>query len=231
MQKKCNEKRPRSPPLCCMFCSHTLSIGNVHFCILFCPTHSLDRSRYWTHYLHVGSLSHLCRSLFLFGRLVCVTLRWYKSPDAIIHHSYGPFASSALAGQSLARESIVIMSYFLYQLPTKLGNLSATAFPLFINQMHHKLGFRIANIIFASIAALMMPIPFVRSFRCFLSINFIYSRPGIVLLRAIHPSAQQVFSEGDGSRTTKGVNIMQRHRFEEGHLCTAHKIYCTRVYD
>ncbi|KAF9078033.1 MFS polyamine transporter [Rhodocollybia butyracea] len=56
---------------------------------------------------------------------------------------YGPFASSALAGQSLCR------------------NLAATAFPLFTQQMYAKLSFKWANTLFGCIACVLMPIPFV----------------------------------------------------------------------
>ncbi|KAF8884047.1 major facilitator superfamily domain-containing protein [Gymnopilus junonius] len=59
---------------------------------------------------------------------------------------YGPFASSALAGQSLAR------------------NLAATAFPLFTTQMYQKLDYKWANTLFGCLAALMIPIPFVLFF-------------------------------------------------------------------
>ncbi|KAF8074571.1 MFS polyamine transporter [Lyophyllum atratum] len=55
---------------------------------------------------------------------------------------YGIYASSALAGQSLAR------------------NLTATVFPLFTDQMFHNLGYKWANTLFALIAAVMIPIPF-----------------------------------------------------------------------
>jgi hypothetical protein len=56
---------------------------------------------------------------------------------------YGPFASSALAGQSLAR------------------NLAGTAFPLFINQVYDALGFPWGNTLFALLATVLAPVPFV----------------------------------------------------------------------
>ncbi|KAF8884049.1 MFS polyamine transporter [Gymnopilus junonius] len=59
---------------------------------------------------------------------------------------YGPFTSSALAGQSLAR------------------NLSATAFPFFTTQMSQRLDYKWANTLFGCLAALMIPIPFVLFF-------------------------------------------------------------------
>ncbi|XP_006459705.1 hypothetical protein AGABI2DRAFT_177549 [Agaricus bisporus var. bisporus H97] len=57
--------------------------------------------------------------------------------------SYGPYASSALAGQSLTR------------------NLLAAVFPLFTQQMYNKLSYKWANTLFGCIALLMVPIPFV----------------------------------------------------------------------
>jgi hypothetical protein len=50
-----------------------------------------------------------------------------------------------------------------------LGNLVATAFPLFIPQMFDRLGYNYSNTIFGGIAALMLPIPLVR---CFLFVLF-----------------------------------------------------------
>jgi hypothetical protein len=58
---------------------------------------------------------------------------------------YGPFASSALAGQSLAR------------------NIAGTAFPLFINQVYDALGFPWGNTLFALLGAVLAPVPFVRA--------------------------------------------------------------------
>ncbi|KAK0207636.1 major facilitator superfamily domain-containing protein, partial [Armillaria fumosa] len=60
--------------------------------------------------------------------------------------TYGPFASSALAGQSLCR------------------NLAAMAFPLFTTQMYGKLGYTWASTLFACIAAVMIPIPLILFF-------------------------------------------------------------------
>ncbi|PCH44464.1 MFS general substrate transporter [Wolfiporia cocos MD-104 SS10] len=56
---------------------------------------------------------------------------------------YGPFASSALAGQSLFR------------------NLMGMAFPLFTQQMFASLTYHWANTLFALIAVVMIPIPFI----------------------------------------------------------------------
>ena len=56
---------------------------------------------------------------------------------------YGPWASSALAGQSLFR------------------NLMGMAFPMFTAQMFARLTYHWANTLFALIAVLMIPIPYV----------------------------------------------------------------------
>jgi alcohol dehydrogenase class IV len=56
---------------------------------------------------------------------------------------YGPFASSALAGQSLAR------------------NLAGTAFPLFVTQLFHALGYPWGNTLFALLAVVLAPVPYV----------------------------------------------------------------------
>ncbi|KDR67699.1 hypothetical protein GALMADRAFT_257977 [Galerina marginata CBS 339.88] len=70
----------------------------------------------------------------------------YLAVFSYLADCYGPFASSALAGQSLAR------------------NLSATAFPLFTTQMYRQLDYKWANTLFGCIAAVMVPIPFVLFF-------------------------------------------------------------------
>jgi hypothetical protein len=60
---------------------------------------------------------------------------------------YGPFASSALAGQSLAR------------------NLSGTIFPLFTTKLYGALGYRWSNTLFAILAVAMAPVPYVSAFQ------------------------------------------------------------------
>ncbi|KAK0497399.1 MFS polyamine transporter [Armillaria luteobubalina] len=70
----------------------------------------------------------------------------YLAVFTYLADTYGPFASSALAGQSLCR------------------NLAATAFPLFTTQMYNNLGYTWASTLFACIAAVMIPIPFVLFF-------------------------------------------------------------------
>ncbi|KAF9444904.1 MFS general substrate transporter [Macrolepiota fuliginosa MF-IS2] len=70
----------------------------------------------------------------------------YLAVFSYLADCYGPFASSALAGQSLAR------------------NLSATAFPLFTTQMYNALDYKWANTLFGCLSVLMIPIPFVLFF-------------------------------------------------------------------
>lgn len=70
----------------------------------------------------------------------------YLSVFNYLADSYLIYASSALAGQSLVR------------------NLSATAFPLFTEQMYNSLGFNWASTLLGLIAALLAPIPIVLFF-------------------------------------------------------------------
>ncbi|KAF7371056.1 Drug transporter [Mycena sanguinolenta] len=77
---------------------------------------------------------------------ICATFIVYLSVFSYLADCYGPFASSALAGQSLCR------------------NMMATIFPLFTKQMFAALGYNWANMMFALIAAVMVPIPFVLFF-------------------------------------------------------------------
>jgi hypothetical protein len=59
---------------------------------------------------------------------------------------YSTWASSALAGQSLAR------------------NLAGTVFPLFILDLYHALGYPWGNTVFALLAVVLAPVPFVSDF-------------------------------------------------------------------
>ncbi|KAJ4470182.1 MFS polyamine transporter [Lentinula aciculospora] len=80
-------------------------------------------------------------TVFLYGTFII-----YLAVFTYLADCYGPFASSALAGQSLCR------------------NLAATAFPLFTQQMYAKLSYKWANTLFGCIACVMMPIPFILFF-------------------------------------------------------------------
>ncbi|KAJ3477006.1 hypothetical protein NLI96_g10762 [Meripilus lineatus] len=71
----------------------------------------------------------------------------YLAVFAYLADCYGPFASSALAGQSLCR------------------NIAGMAFPLFTQQMYARLTYKWANTLFGLIAALMIPIPFILFFK------------------------------------------------------------------
>jgi hypothetical protein len=84
----------------------------------------------------------------------------------LIPCSYGPYASSALAAQSLARKSssrieMEVGDNRRVYLP---GNIFATAFPLFTSQMYNTLGYKWANFLFAFIAIALIPVPYVRQF-------------------------------------------------------------------
>ncbi|KAF8966273.1 MFS polyamine transporter [Flammula alnicola] len=80
-------------------------------------------------------------TIFIWGVFIV-----YLAVFSYLADCYGPFASSALAGQSLAR------------------NMAATAFPLFTSQMYNRLDYKWANTLFGCIAAIMVPIPFVLFF-------------------------------------------------------------------
>ncbi|KAF7317701.1 Drug transporter [Mycena kentingensis (nom. inval.)] len=67
----------------------------------------------------------------------------YLAVFSYLADCYGPFASSALAGQSLCR------------------NIMATVFPLFIKALFRRLGYNWGNTLFGFIAAAMMPIPLI----------------------------------------------------------------------
>ncbi|KAJ7089879.1 MFS polyamine transporter [Mycena belliarum] len=77
---------------------------------------------------------------------IWATFTVYLAVFSYLADCYGPFASSALAGQSLCR------------------NIMATAFPLFTKQMFSALGYNWANTMFALIASAMVPIPFILFF-------------------------------------------------------------------
>ncbi|KIJ65179.1 hypothetical protein HYDPIDRAFT_167441 [Hydnomerulius pinastri MD-312] len=80
-------------------------------------------------------------TIFMFGAFVAYLVVFLYLADC-----YGPYASSALAGQSLCR------------------NMGSFAFPLFANHMFADLSYKWANTLFAGIALLIVPIPFVLFF-------------------------------------------------------------------
>jgi len=96
----------------------------------------------WSTFSHVPWIAlTIGITIFLYGTFII-----YLAVFTYLADCYGPFASSALAGQSLCR------------------NLAATAFPLFTEQMYAKLTFKWANTLFGCIACLLMPIPFILFF-------------------------------------------------------------------
>ncbi|OJA21197.1 hypothetical protein AZE42_01355 [Rhizopogon vesiculosus] len=84
--------------------------------------------------------------------LIGLTLFWasvfviYQSVFVYLADCYGPYASSALAGQSLCR------------------NILATIFPLFTTQMFDVMTYKWADMLVAMIAVAMIPIPYVLFF-------------------------------------------------------------------
>ncbi|EJD07445.1 MFS general substrate transporter [Fomitiporia mediterranea MF3/22] len=93
----------------------------------------------WTSLAHVHWIA-MCIAITL---CIWSIFMIYLAVFTYLADCYGPFASSALAGQSLSR------------------NLAATIFPLFTIQMYNALTFKWANTLFACLALLMMPIPFI----------------------------------------------------------------------
>jgi len=96
----------------------------------------------WSSFVYVHWIS-LTIGIVLF---IWATFIMYLSSFSYLADCYGPFASSALAGQSLAR------------------NLIATAFPLFTAQMFNALSYKWANTLFGCLAVIMVPIPFILFF-------------------------------------------------------------------
>ena len=75
---------------------------HVHLCMVMVYVHSLEWTGYQNPPLHLVYVRYLSCCLFISGRLVrflLSTLMLYETD--IVFNSYGPYASSALAGQSL----------------------------------------------------------------------------------------------------------------------------------
>ncbi|KAJ7249547.1 major facilitator superfamily domain-containing protein, partial [Mycena haematopus] len=96
----------------------------------------------WCAFPHVPWIS----LLIAIAIYIWATFIVYLSVFSYLADCYGSFASSALAGQSLCR------------------NMMATIFPLFTKQMFAGLGYNWANTLFALVATVMVPIPFVLFF-------------------------------------------------------------------
>lgn len=114
--------------------SHTSALtGYVHYILTKPPPAS-----------HMESIHNLPSRVHIPCGLVSTLITFLGSYSLSPFSSYGPFASSALAGQSLSR------------------NIMGTVFPLFTTQMYNSLTYKWANTLFACIGLLMIPIPFVR---------------------------------------------------------------------
>lgn len=180
-KKRCY-KRSRSPPICLYVCSSTISGWHAHLRMVYTTWHSLDIT-YYRNYSSCAC-SPKCPSTLNFltaFHVVCILdipcrlrlsrglvsgLSFYLLYHRFIlcaRNSYGPFASSALAGQSLCRKSSSTPSAagFLDAHDAAAGNIAGMAFPLFTQQMYARLTYKWANTLFGLIAALMIPIPFV----------------------------------------------------------------------
>ena len=96
----------------------------------------------WTAFPYVTWVAP-CVGLAVF---MCATYVIYQTVFVYLADCYGRWASSALAGQSLFR------------------NAMGTAFPLFTTQMYSALTYKWANTLFALVATLMIPIPYVLFF-------------------------------------------------------------------
>ncbi|KAF9219733.1 MFS general substrate transporter [Gyrodon lividus] len=77
-------------------------------------------------------------TIFMVGAFIV-----YQVVSVYLADCYGPYASSALAGQSMSR------------------NLLAAIFPLFAQQMYSNLTYKWSNTLFALISVAMIPIPYV----------------------------------------------------------------------
>ncbi|ESK83376.1 drug transporter [Moniliophthora roreri MCA 2997] len=96
----------------------------------------------WTSFSHVSWVG-LAMGVLVFTWSAYVI---YLAVFSYLADCYGPFASSALAGQSLCR------------------NIAGFTFPLFTNQMFKAMTYKWASTMFALIATVMIPIPFILFF-------------------------------------------------------------------
>ncbi|KAI0917889.1 hypothetical protein AcV5_002713 [Taiwanofungus camphoratus] len=107
---------------------------------------------YWIS-LAIGMVLIMWAIFIIFFTVFTYLADWYEDSSSplpeiflLIHYtpiSYGPFASSAMAGQSLFR------------------NLMGMAFPLFTQQMFARLTYHWANTLFGFVALAIAPLPFV----------------------------------------------------------------------
>jgi len=122
--------------------------------------------------------SHSVLKVFMSGVMIILQVTslyladWYVRPDLprivclrLISTSYNTYASSAQAGQALFRASFTLNRLQLYpHLDDGLsaGNLMALIFPLFAQKMFATLTYKWALTLFAILALVMAPTPFVR---------------------------------------------------------------------
>ena len=162
-----------------MLCCGYTAYGNVHIRLVFIRICALDFPGYRDYPFRLGDLHNVSSCVFLPGWLVrkftslsLYMFFWFLTMLFFIYlSSYGPFASSALAGQSLASKYFfsplfpkVWNLFLIHRLLAWSGNLSGTAFPLFTTQMFKALGYKWANTVFGCVAVIMAPIPFVQFF-------------------------------------------------------------------
>ena len=96
-----------------MLCCGYTAYGNVHIRLVFIRICALDFPGYRDYPFRLGDLHNVFSRVFLPGWLVRNSLFYFYTCFLIFKHanlfflsSYGPFASSALAGQSLASKFI-----------------------------------------------------------------------------------------------------------------------------
>jgi len=149
-----------------MLCCGSVTCRNVHICLVFIHICTLDCSGYRDCPLHLGNLHHLFSRIFLPGWLVRVTSLHVS--HCIINFIFDPQLWTICIICFGWSKPCAYILFFLSQrgnfdLSFRLtGNLSATAFPLFTSQMYNVLGYKWGNTLLGCLAAIMVPIPFVR---------------------------------------------------------------------
>ncbi|KAG6374744.1 hypothetical protein JVT61DRAFT_4119 [Boletus reticuloceps] len=128
-------------------------------------------------------------TIFMFGAFIAYLVVFLYLADC-----YGPYASSALAGQSLCR------------------NMGSFAFPLFANYMFADLTYKWSNTLFAGIALVIVPIPFVSSNLVGSSFALAESVSQILFfygssLRRRSPLCSKIMSSGQVATSSADVGI------------------------
>ena len=147
----------------CMFCSSPPSYWHVYLRLVLLLTCTMDCSCYWHYTLHVGCLHHLPCCVHISSRLV--RLVSVRCPETVLTPLDQLWTICLVCIGWPELGSWVVGPWylwpFIHYLSYHLGNLAATAFPLFTTQMYEKLGYKWANTLFGCIATVMVPIPFV----------------------------------------------------------------------